>query len=78
MVSKYLFGEIEFNPLLNDKIFDKSKLEAFADDKINVNQKSKFALGRDKNIVGYQHFLLFPDCFQKPTFSGSLKVGIVR
>ena len=25
---------------------------------------------------GYQHFLLFPQCFQKILFSGSLKVGI--
>ena len=40
-----------------------------------VNQKSKFALGRVENIVekgenaGYQHFLLFPQCFQKASFS---------
>ena len=36
-----------------------------------------------KNIAGngendvYQHFLLFPQCFQKAPFSGSLKVVIV-
>ena len=36
-----------------------------------------------ENIVGkgeyavYQHFLLFPQCFQRASFSGSLKVGIV-
>ena len=47
-----------------------------------MNQKSKFALGRVKNIVGkgenagYQHFLLFPQCFQQPTYSGLLKLGL--
>ena len=39
--------------------------------------------GRVVNIVGkgenagYQHFLLFPQCFQEAFYSGSLKVGIV-
>ena len=66
------------NSLPNDKI-----LEAFADGKINATQKLKFALGGVENIVGkgknagYRHFLLFPQCFQKATFSGLLKVGIV-
>ena len=32
--------------------------------------------GKGEN-AGYQHFLLFPQCFQKPSVSGSLKVGIV-
>ena len=51
--------------------------------KINSNKKSKLVLGRVENIVektenaGYQHFLLFPQCFQKPSHSGSLKVGMV-
>ena len=37
--------------------------------------KMKFYLGREENIVekgenaGYQHFLLFPQCFQKLSFS---------
>ena len=49
---------------------------------MNVNQKIKFDTGRVENIVskgenaGYQHFLLFPQCFQKASFSGLLKVGI--
>ena len=56
------------------KILDKSKLKAFADDNLNVNQRLKFALGRVENLVGkgenagYQHFLLFPQCFQKAAF----------
>ena len=56
------------------------KLKVFADDKINVNEKFKSGLGGVENMVvkgenaGYQHFLLFPQCFQKPSFSGYLKV----
>ena len=69
--------------LPNDKIIDWSKLKAFADDKINVIKELKFVLGREENIVGkgenagYQHFLLFPQCFQRLSFLGSSKVGIV-
>ena len=72
-----------FNPLPNDKMFDWSKLKAFADDKTNVTEKLKFVLGRVENIVGkgenagYQHFFLFPQCFQMATFSGSLLVAIL-
>ena len=34
-------------------------------------------VGKGENTV-YQHFLLFPQCFQKASVTGSLKVGIVR
>ena len=27
--------------------------------------------------AGYQHFLLFPQCFQEVSYTGSLKVGTV-
>ena len=69
--------------LPNDKFLDLSKLKAFADDKINVTEKLKFVFGIVENIVrkgenaGYQHFLLFPQCFQKALYTGSLKVVIV-
>ena len=69
--------------LPNDKILDRSKLKAFADDKLNVNEKLNFGLGKVENIVGkgenagYQHFLLFPQCFPKTFTSGLLKVGMV-
>ena len=72
-----------FNSLPNDKILYLSKLKAFADNNLNVDQKLKFALGRAENIVekvenaSYQHFLNFPQCFQKASFLESLKVGIV-
>ena len=42
-----------------------------------------FLFDRAENTVekgenaDYQHFLLFPQCFPKPTSLGSLKVGIV-
>ena len=45
-----------------------------------VNQKLKFVLERVENMVGkgenagYQHFLLFLQCFQKASVTGSLEV----
>ena len=51
--------------------------------KINVTKKIKIALDKIENIVGKgenagcQRFLLFPQCFQKLSFSASLKVWIV-
>ena len=69
-------------PLPNDKMFDQSKLKEFADDKINVTQKLKFAGERVENFIGkgenagYQYFVLFPQCFQKTFTSVSFKVGI--
>ena len=51
-----------------------SKLKVFADNKTNVNEKLKFVFGIVENIVGKgenagdQHFLLFPQCFQKAFF----------
>ena len=67
------------------KIFARSKLKAFGDDQIHVNvdQMAEYVLDRVENIVGkggnigYQHFFLFPQCFQKVSFSGSLKSGSV-
>ena len=69
--------------LYQAKILDPIQIQAFLDDKINVTQKVKFVLGWLENIVekgenaGYQHFLLFPHCFQNHSLSLSLKVGIV-
>ena len=61
----------------------RSKLKALADDKIKVPQMMIFVCDRVENIEGkgenavYQHFLLFPQCFQKGFYPGSLKVGIM-
>ena len=66
-------GKTLINSLPNDRIFVWSNFKAFADHKINVNEKFKFGLGKVENIAGkgenagYQHFLLFPQCFQKPS-----------
>ena len=63
-------NHLSLNFLSNDKILDWLKLKAFADTKIIVTEKLKFVLERVENIVeegenaGYQHFLLFPQCFQ--------------
>ena len=71
------------NSLPNDKILDWTKMKAFADDNINVTENLKPGFGRVENIVGkrenagYQHFLLFPQFFQKVSYTGSLKVVIV-
>ena len=67
-----------YRSLANDKILNQSKLKSIADDKINVIQKVNFDLRRIENIVrkrenaGYQHFLLFPQCFQKLSSCRSL------
>ena len=76
-------GKGFFNSLPNDILLDFSKLKAFAEEKINVRENLKFVLGGMENIVekgenaGYQHFLVFQQCFQKACFSRSLKVMIV-
>ena len=61
-----------FNSLQIDKILDWSKLKAFADDIVDVNEMmiSLFdgvqnTAGKGEN-VGYQHFLLFPQYFSNP------------
>ena len=84
----YLFEDLasiltKFNSLIYDRFLDWSKLKAFADDKIYLKGKLKLVLGTIESNFGkgenvsYQHFCLFPNCFQNPPFSGSLKVRIV-
>ena len=73
--------ENPLNSLASDKILDQFKLKAFTDDKIKCDLKWKFVSERIENILGkgenagYQHFLLFPKCFQKPLSLGSFNVG---
>ena len=72
-----------FNPLPNNKILDVTKLKTFADNKVNIARMMISLLDKVENTVGkgentgYQHFLLFLQCFPKPSSYGSLKVGIV-
>ena len=71
------------NPLPNDKILGHSKLKALQTKKLKVIQMAKFILDKTGNIVGkeendgYQHFLLYLQCFQYAFSLESLKVGIV-
>ena len=73
------------NSLPNDKILDMTKLKAlnFADNNLNVNKMTISLYDRVENTggkgenAGYQHFLLSPQGFLKPSFLGWLKVGIV-
>ena len=64
------------------KILGWSELKALADEALNETEKLKFDVGRVENIVGngenagYQHFLLFPQCFQKVSFTVSFKVQV--
>ena len=41
----------ELNPSPNDRILDRSKLKAFADDKINLTEKLKLVFRRVENMV---------------------------
>ena len=74
---------MSFNPLPDDKILDMTKLKAYADDKLNIVKMMISLFNKVENTVekgenaGCQHFLLFPQCFQKPFSLGSFKVGIV-
>ena len=77
------FSSRSLNPIPNDKFLDWSRLKVFADHKLNVTVNKKTNLGWVENIVGkaenagFQHILLFPQCFRKASFLGSLNVGIV-
>ena len=59
------------------------KLKAYADEKFSNANTMVSVFDRVENIVGKgenagnQHFLLFPQCFQNPSPSGSFAVGIV-
>ena len=75
-----------FNSLPNKKKYKTgSKLKAFAEDSLNLVQMmiSVFFFDRIENILGKgenagdQHFLLFPESFQKAAFFGPWKPGIV-
>ena len=53
------------------QILDTSKLKEFTDNNFNLNENGRNFSKRVENTVGkgeiahYEHFLLFPQCFQK-------------
>ena len=71
-----------YYPKQNDKNLDWPKFKALAGNNINVSEKLKLFLRRVENIVGKgenagcQHFLLFPQCFQRTSTLRSLKLGL--
>ena len=60
-----------------------TKLKAFADEKLKVAQMMNSVFDREENTVGkgenagYQHFILFPQCFPETSSLDLLNVGIV-
>ena len=83
MIFEYSFPSLLLIHYQTTKFQTGPKLKAFADDKLNVTQNIKVVFNRIENIVakeenaGYQHFLLFPQCFQKAFSSSTSKVIIV-
>ena len=78
----HALAEVSSNPLPNNNFLDWNKFKAFADVKSNAAELRIFSrIDRVENIVekqenaGYQHFLLFPQCFQTLSLSGLLIVG---
>ena len=82
VTSKMLSPRLRLKPFPNDKMLDVTNLKAFANNKLNIARLMIYLLDSVENMVGkgenagYQHFLLFPQCFPKPSHLGSLKVRI--
>ena len=70
------------NSIPNYKTLDRTKLEVCADDKFSVNVMNLVTFDRVENIVGkgdnagYQHCVLFPQCFLQFFPSRSLELKI--
>ena len=69
-------------PFTKRQTLDRTKLKPFAEEKLNIINIIISLLHTVENTVGkgenagYQHFLLFPQCFPKPSSLGLLKVHI--
>ena len=75
--------KFRINPSQNDKFFNRTKLRAFADGKLNfavimisLFDRVENSVGKGEN-AGFQHFLLFPKCFPKLPSLRLLKLWIV-
>ena len=73
--SHSVFKRLALQTRKNQGLFRKGLV--FADNKINKTQKYKFVFGREENMgkgenagYMYQHFLLFPQYFQKGSLPG--------
>ena len=74
--------ELSVNPLPDDKNLDRSKLKQSADDNFEFHENSRkfskrveITVGKGE-IVRYEQFLFFLQCFQKAGFPGASK-GVV-
>ena len=63
--------------LLVTTFFDWSKQKAFADNKLDLDEKLKFALGRVEKIVGKGENAGYYNLFKRLLSKSSLKVRIV-
>ena len=74
----FLTKKKSFNSLPNGRVLDMSKFQASLDFK---KKKVFFRRRRVKAFLGeekcHQHFLLYPQCFQKPSSFRSMKFSIV-
>ena len=72
-----------FNSFPNNYFLDWTKFKVFAEDKLNAAKVMISVFDSVENIVwkgenaGFQHFLLFPWCFQKASIVGLLQVRSV-
>ena len=71
------------SPITRRQILDSSKLKEFADGNFKFDENGRKLYKQVKNTVGkgdivrYEQFLLFPQCFQKACFPGASKGVIV-
>ena len=79
------FGDESINSLLKDNIMNLSIFKSFTDGMLIltqtyvieiVSERAKNNMGKGEN-AGYHHFLLFQQCFEQPSLSGSLKLYII-
>ena len=70
-------------PITSRQILDSSKLKEFLDDNFKFDENGRKLSKKVENTVGkreivrYEQFLLFPQCFQKTCFPGASKGVIV-
>ena len=71
-----------YYPITRQQILDSSKLKEFADDNFKFDENGRKLSKWVENTVGkgeivrYEQFLLFPQCFQKVLSQGRQKVSL--
>ena len=72
-----------FKPFPKRQISNSSKLKEFADDNFKFHRIGRKFSDRVKNTMGkgeiarYEHFLFYPQCFQKTCTANTLRPGLV-